>query len=273
MNNYFPPKVSIITVVFNAGKKLARTIESVLSQDYKNIEYIIVDGGSTDGSLEVIRKYRSRLSSWLSEPDEGIYDAMNKGLKMATGDLVGFLNSGDSFRNSAVKSAVSLAAPDFRNSIVCGAVRRFDLESDLEFVNTRSSDDLSRRLRRMPINHPATFVGMDVFRAIGPFDVEFQLSADYEFVMRAIAMGVGITYTEQVLTDMELGGISETPKTILRRAKENHLIRSRYGAGIFRNAMLSSEYLINQTGRAFLFGLFGGRLRRRYHQVRRRVTE
>src|SRR5690554_5935160 len=110
--SHFAPTLSVITVVYNNVKDIARTLHSVLDQSYPHIEYVVVDGGSTDGTLAVLRQYEDRISQLISEPDEGIYDAMNKGLRMATGDYVLFMNSGDQLYASNTVEAVFASAPD-----------------------------------------------------------------------------------------------------------------------------------------------------------------
>ena len=134
-NSYSSPLVSIITVVFNGERFIEKTINSVISQTYKNIEYIIIDGGSTDKTLDIIRQYEDRIDYWISEPDNGIYNAMNKGIKLSRGKLIGLINSDDWYMENAVETVVAryLANSDRANIIISGSIYRTDREENIIF--------------------------------------------------------------------------------------------------------------------------------------------
>jgi len=206
-----PSKVSIITVCFNSCRTIRDTIESVLAQDYGAIEYIIVDGGSTDGTLEVIQEYRERISTLVSEPDRGIYDAMNKGIDLATGEIVGMLNSDDFYIDEKVVTDL------------VGAMRRDGVEAvfaDLIYVDkldvgrVRRYYDSSRwtpgrfRFGWMPA-HPTFFVKRECYLRCGRFSLAYRIAADFEMLVRLLHRG-GVTYSyvARPVVKMRAGGTS-----------------------------------------------------------------
>lgn len=204
-------KISIITVVYNAEQTIGDTIRSVLEQDYPQIEYIIVDGASTDGTMAIVEQYRHRIAGIVSEPDKGIYDAMNKGIGLATGDIVGILNSDDFYIDS---HAVSKVADAFKNPSV-GAVF-----ADLVYVRP---DDLSTSVRRysskdfrpekfaygwMPA-HPTFFLRKRFYDEYGLYKTDYKIAADYELLIRMLYVhAVPYVYIPEVLIKMRLGGAS-----------------------------------------------------------------
>ena len=234
------PLISIITVVFNSRECLAQTIESVIDQSYPNLEYIIVDGGSSDGTVEVIQQYQSYLSTWISESDRGIYDAMNKGIKLAQGELIGILNSGDLYAPNALQTVAQLYREHRHESaIVTGAMTRFDPRSNLEFVQQRQLKELPQRINiGMPINHPATFVTKALYETVGGFNPEFKIGGDYDLIYRAYHNPtVKFIFTDRVLALMSMGGVSEKLSTVWLRAREAWKIRLGK-VNIMRNALL-----------------------------------
>jgi glycosyltransferase involved in cell wall biosynthesis len=208
-------KVSIVTVAFNSVSTIRDTIESVLGQSYARIEYIVIDGGSTDGTVEVVREYGARIAHFVSEPDRGLYDAMNKGVALATGDFIGLLNSDDIYQDADVVSSV-VAAVDHGARFVYG---------DLVYVRQADTSRVVRYWRGRPYTpsffergdvppHPTLFVRSDVYAEVGGFKAnDFRLSADYEFMLRAFGRhGSSARYVPRTLVRMRLGG--ETNRSI-----------------------------------------------------------
>ena len=203
--------ISIITVVYNGEKTLAQTIESVLAQDYPGLEYIVVDGNSTDGTLEVIKRYQHRLGHWVSAPDAGIYDAMNKGLRLATGQVVAFLNADDYYQHPCVVSNVATAFVAQNPDAVYG---------DLLYVNPRDPAQVVRywRARNYQANdflrgwmppHPTFFAKRTLFDAFGDFNTTLHTAADYELMLRFVHRhGIKLAYLPEVLVRMRTGGVS-----------------------------------------------------------------
>ena len=210
-------KFSLITVAFNSSKTISDTFQSVLSQTYNNIEYIIVDGNSTDDTLEIIKAYEPKFNGrmrWISEPDKGLYDAMNKGIKMATGDVVGIINSDDLFCDMG---AIQKISNMFETNNKLDGVY-----ADLYYV---AQDDINKIVRKWvtgfekPFNtgwhpaHPSMYIKKDVYSKYGLFDLNFKLAADFEIMLRFLdRYNICISYLSETLVKMRLGG--ETNKSI-----------------------------------------------------------
>lgn len=227
--------VSIITVSYNSEKTIAESINSVLDQTYKRIEYIIIDGASTDRTVSIIRKYEKKaLDSgveyqWVSESDKGIYDAMNKGLSMANGDIIGILNSDDAYSKDAIQTLMKYLPEDHRRSVYHGEIQKIDARGNLLFLSNKGEIKSRKQVcNQMPINHPATFVGSDVYETIGFYNTRYKLSADYEFVVRAYTSGTPFIYIDHVLTSMRIQGDSEKVSNLLIQLKEDYTIKQQF---------------------------------------------
>lgn len=199
-------KLSIITVCYNAAATIERTIRSVLGQqgDFE-IEYIIIDGGSTDSTLDIVRRYEAGITYWVSEPDEGIFDAMNKGIRAASGDWIGIINSDDWYAKSAFQHVVTCIRQRKADVVVGGVMR---VAEDLSYgkiilppAGTFAVDQ--------PNNHPATFVSKTVYEAVGAFNLAYRLASDLDFILRLQSSGQwAIVKLERVLSYMLEGGAS-----------------------------------------------------------------
>lgn len=220
--------ISIVTVVFNSKELIEKTIQSVIHQSHPNIEYIIIDGGSTDGTQAIVKQYEAHLSHWISESDRGIYDAMNKGIKLAQGQIIGILNSGDLYPPDALTTVAQLYAENLHEFlIITGAMNRFDADTGVEFVQQRSLQDLHRRINLgMPINHPATFVTPGVYQMVGCFNPEFKICGDYDLIYRAYhSQTVKFIFSDRLLACMSMGGMSEKHSHLWVRAREAMRVR------------------------------------------------
>jgi glycosyltransferase involved in cell wall biosynthesis len=202
-------RFSIITVVRNAADTVAECLESVAGQDYREVEHLVIDGASTDGTLRVIDEYRDRLAKVVSEPDRGIYDAMNKGLALATGDVVGFLNADDAYADRHVLSDVAALLQDTLTDAVYG---------DLVYVSAANPQRIVRYWRSgvyrpgsfsrgwMPA-HPTFFVRRDVYRRFGGFDLSYRLQSDFDLTMRLLEVQkIRSIYLPRILVRMRTGG-------------------------------------------------------------------
>ena len=177
------PKITIITVVWNDALNLCKTIASVLTQSYPNKEFIIIDGGSTDDTLSVIKSNVENLSHWQSEPDRGIYDAMNKGLASATGDYVNFLNAGDKFAHRQVLSQIAEEITRTSADIIYG--QSLHKNSDRTDGYIKGSRITRRALvRTVPFCHQALFTKRTLFETIGLYDLNYPIAADYDWMLR-----------------------------------------------------------------------------------------
>lgn len=195
-------RVSVITIVYNGEKFLEQTIQSVLTQSYKNIEYILIDGGSTDGTLDIIRKYDSRIAYWKSEPDKGISDAFNKGIALATGDLVGILNADDWYEPEAVARIVAKYEPD---SVLHGNKQYWNEDGGKAHQARPNLDVLPLE---MSLNHPTVFVSKSLYNRYGVFDLDYKLAMDYHLLLRFYAAGAKFIHVDHIITNMRLGGVS-----------------------------------------------------------------
>lgn len=216
-------KVSIITVCFNSASTIEDTIRSVREQRYEHIEHVIIDGGSTDGTQEVVGRHNGRIKKFVSEPDRGIYDAMNKGLRLATGDIVGFLNADDVYASPAVISEIVAA---MREDGVDGAY------GDLAYVRRR---DLNRVVRYWQAGayrsgafysgwsppHPTFFCRTSLYGRLGGFDPEYRIAGDFELMLRFIEKnGIRVQYIPKPLVWMRAGGRANRIRGIVQGNRE-----------------------------------------------------
>ena len=221
-----PPRVSIITVVFNNGELIERCISSVLSQSYDNIEYIVVDGGSTDGTIDVISKYKHAIDHLISEPDDGIYDAMNKGLQRASGDYIAFLNSDDYYLSDAVDASIRHIREHDLDLSYAGFVYADQNEQVVLADEGRPWDD-SMLIQGIPGGHETFFAHRRCYEIIGNFSLEYRVAADYDWVMRAYKAGFAAKPLEKIILVMAMGGASFDEKIEL---EENfRLLQENFG--------------------------------------------
>ncbi len=231
-------KISIITVCFNSEITIRHTIESVLSQTYSDIEYIIIDGASHDSTLKIINEYRNQISYILSEPNNGIYDAMNKGIKMASGEIVGFLNSDDIYEsNDIIKQIVDCFQETNDLDVLYG---------DVVFVNSKNVNKILRyyssknfkawklRFGWMP-PHPGSFIKKKVYQKYGNYDITFKISSDYElFVRLLLVQHLKYKRIDRILVRMRQGGVSTSSiKNIILLNFE--ILRACKNNGIYTN--------------------------------------
>ncbi len=196
-------KISVVTVCFNAAHLIEDTIKSVVGQTYTDIEYIVIDGGSSDTTTDIIRKYAEKISYWISEPDNGIYDAMNKGIKAASGDYINFMNAGDKFSDDSVLSKVATKLGS--QTIVSGNWRRCYADSSYKSASPKATEALRVE---MPICHQATFTRL-AYHKKHPFDSFYKYSADYAFFYKAWRNHQSFCYIDELIVDfLEAQGAS-----------------------------------------------------------------
>ncbi|MDB2590553.1 glycosyltransferase [Candidatus Thioglobus sp.] len=210
-------KLSIITVVRNNKEFIKDAIDSVLNQTYENIEYIIVDGASTDGTVEIVRSYGDKISEFISEPDSGLYDAMNKGIGLATGDVVGILNSDDLYMDDNV---IQRVVKEFEGRDVDSVY------ADLVFVKPGNLDKTVRCYDSSRFNlskfaygwmpaHPTFFVKKDIYEKHGVFRTDLKIAADFDILIRfLLTHKISYSYMREVLVKMRTGGVSTSFNSI-----------------------------------------------------------
>lgn len=232
-NGYFKqslpdkPLVTIITVVYNGVEYLEGTIRSVIEQTYDNIEYIIVDGGSDDGSVDLIKKYEDRIDYWVSENDNGIYPAMNKGITLANGDIIGIINSDDWLELETVKMVVGAASTIEEDQFVVHGKVAFYSSSDI-LVGVHGPKNIpGYYLFSTPFKHPSMFVSKELYSRVGLFDASNGLAADYDLMLRIVAYGCRTEFINRLFTNVRLVGVSTggysrvTNKELLMILKRN----------------------------------------------------
>ena len=222
----YHPKLSIVTVCLNSVKTLERTIESVLNQDYKNIEYIVIDGGSTDGTLEIIKKYSNYITLWISEKDNGISDAFNKGIKFATGEIVGIINSDDCYREGAFKKLIN--AYDENIDIYRG---------NIIFWNTKTGNQVSEvptigmPLSGWKINvcHQGVFICRKAYEKYGLFDTDLKYNMDFDLLLRFEHAGAKSKYIDYDMAYFTMSGVTFSGFTKEQRLEMEGVIRKNGG--------------------------------------------
>ena len=236
------PFFSIITVCFNSERTIERTLKSVLEQTFADYEYIIVDGGSKDGTLDIIKRYELLFEGrmrWISESDNGIYDAMNKGVKCSAGTYVWIVNSDDYIEQNSLSVLWNfISNHNSGNSfpVICGASRYFDEESGKILYIGRRDEKSCRRIYALDktcVIHPATLVPKDVYERYGYYDDRYKIIGDCDWARRVYKAGVPILFMDHVITNMSNGGISGTFSW--SRFKVNHADRRLYFKKFYPN--------------------------------------
>ena len=251
------PLVSIVTPSFNQARYLEATIQSVLSQNYPRLEYIIVDGGSTDASVEIIKKYESKLAWWVSEKDQGQTDAINKGFAHAKGDFFAWLNSDDTYEASALSSAVNFLQTHPEVGLAYGDANYINEENRVIGRFPAAQTDLVR-LRRGYVHIPqqAAFFRADLWRAVGPLDPSFYFAMDYDLWVR-LAMHSQVKYVPQMWANFRLHTSGKTISADDRCWPEMLRVHYRDG-GKFLSLIVAKYYI-----RKLIAPLWSLRLRRK----------
>lgn len=243
------PLVSVVTVVKNGAPHLTECMESVFTQSWPNVEYIVIDGGSTDATLDIIRSFEDRIDYWVSEPDRGIFDAMNKGLAIANGELIGLLNADDWYEPGALEAAATAYLEKGIPGIYYGDKhlvqvdmgRVYEMPASLEFW------------RGMTVCHQAMFVHREVYRRLGGYDLQYRLAADFDFFVRAVRGKIPFIRLERFVVNFRDSG--ESAQSLREGNREiSAILRKTYGA-------ISTIYVKNRLLTGYnLAAVAGGRL-------------
>lgn len=235
------PLVSIITVVYNGEDCLEPTIKSVIEQSYDNIEYIVVNSGSTDNTLEIIKKYEDYIYNWVSVPNERLYRALNNAISFCTGELIGIIHADDIYEKDAVSSIVRAYQKSDGKSIITGHCKMLFSDRSKWRIWITDVNDL---LPYQTIPHPSTFVPLSVYETYGLFDTSFKIAADQEFFCRCYQQSVHFIVVDRVISIFGPPGISS--KYYLGET-EKFRIRLRYKLNIFKSITMSSYSFLTIT--------------------------
>lgn len=230
MNNL---KFSIITVCYNSERTIERTIQSVLAQTYLNCEYLIVDGASTDRTLEIANTYKPLFKGRmhiLSEPDNGLYDAMNKGIHLATGDVIGIVNSDDWLESDALDNVAQAIKQNngSMDALYCGWISFHYMDGSIQKMKTSHTilEQLSQRYEMGGVRHPAVFVPKQIYEQLGSFDDNMKVMADTDLILRYYFAGVKFRYIEKIISNMSDGGVSN--RDLLKAYNDYRMILRKY---------------------------------------------
>lgn len=248
--------ISIITATYNSGATLCDTFESVLAQTYKDIDYIVIDGKSNDNTIDIIKEYEPRFNGkmhWISEPDKGIYDAMNKGIAMATGDVIGILNSDDFYSDNNILETISKEVEDM--DAIYGDVHYVndgDLTKCVRYYSSKGFRRWKMRLGFMPA-HPSFYCRRTVYSRYGLFDTDFKVAADFEQLLRLIFVNrIYIKYLPHDFVTMRTGGASSSGLQSHKQIIRDHLLAYKKN-GVYSNYFLEGiRYLckLGEIGKA-----------------------
>ncbi|MGE6356509.1 glycosyltransferase family 2 protein [Flavobacterium sp. NPDC079362] len=243
-------KVSIITICYNRKKTIAQCIESVLNQNYTNIEYILIDGNSTDGTKGIIQAYSDKISQYISEPDKGMYDAINKGLKMATGDIIGLMHSDDEFYDTVVvNKIVDAFESNAQIEGVYGDGIYVSNDAEEKVVRNRIGGEYDfEKLKTgwLPL-HPTVYFRKSVIDKLGSYDLNFKIASDTEFLLRYLFVNkIKLDYLRTYVVKMRMGGLSTSYKRAFEVLHEDYRIYKHHGLSAFRAVFLKKLLALKQ---------------------------
>ena len=244
-------KISVIIPTFNSAKTIQDTLESIISQNWSDLQIIIQDGGSTDDTKAVVGKYPVAMSGWQSEPDNGIYDAMNKGIRRATGEIIAILNSDDTWLPGTLER---VASAFFRNpdvGIVSGSIEVWEDSQNGAKVVLKSS--LLHLHTGLTIQHPAMFVRRSVYNCIGLFNTHYHIGADYDFVLRCLKANVPWIILDDVFTRMRAGGKGGSTFTL----DDWQIRRSHKLSSSINETIICANSFVRHLARQVILKIFG----------------
>ena len=227
--------ITIITVVYNNVNHIKGAIQSVLLQNYPNIEYVVIDGNSNDGTLEVLEEFRNQISVLLVEPDTGIYDALNKGISLSNGEVVGFLHSDDFFANNDVIADIAKVFKNDKTEVVYG---------DLDYVKNNNESIVRRwkagNFSQRKLNygwmppHPTFYARRELYKNFGGFNLAYKIAADYDCMLRFLQKDIVVSYIPKVLIKMRVGGASNKSfRNIIQKSQEDYRVMKNNKIGGF----------------------------------------
>ena len=237
------PKISVVTVVYNSAALIENTVKSIINQSYSHIEYIVVDGGSTDGTIDILNRYKKNISTLISEPDRGIYDAMNKGIRLATGDFLVFINSGDKFSSHDILEKIFSAQESSTADVIYGDTDITDGEGNIIHSRRhRPPESLNWKSFKhgMLVCHQSFIARRSL---VENYDLNYRYAADFDWCIRILKKSKSVYNSRQVVSLFLEGG--QTRKTIVPGLKERFkIMRHHYGliSAIYRNIILGVRF-------------------------------
>jgi glycosyltransferase len=243
-------RITIITVCYNRKTTIAKAIESVLNQNYDNIEYIIIDGNSTDGTKEIIETYRDKISLYISEPDNGMYDAINKGVHRATGDIIGLMHSDDEFFDeNAISNIVSRFITDPTTDGVYGDGVYVSNDIEERMIRNRIGGTFSiQKIKSgwLPL-HPTVYLKKSIIHKYGLYNLDFKIASDTEFLLRYLyKYKIKMSYINTYIVKMRMGGMSTNAKRALEVLYEDYKIYKYHGLPAFHVVFLKKSLALKQ---------------------------
>lgn len=246
--------ISVITVSYNSVKTIAYAIESVLSQTYPHIEFIIIDGASTDGTTAVVRSFGNKISKFISEPDHGIYDAINKGVLISSGDIVGILNSDDFFYDNRVIEKVAKSFSEHDVDAVYGDVQFVDSRNTSKIIRFYSSKNFNISKFKygfMPA-HPSFYVRRNIFEKLGYYKTDYKIAADFDLLVRFMYLNrIKCLYLEMTFLSMRTGGISN------RSIKSKYILNREVARACMENGIRTNYFFLYLKYLVKIFEFFG----------------
>lgn len=243
-------RVSIITVCYNRKDTIAKSIESVLTQDYPDIQYIVIDGNSTDGTKEIIQSYSDKITTYISEPDSGMYDAINKGLALATGDIVGLMHSDDEFYDLTVVSKIVAAfksAPETDGLYGNGIYISNDTEQRIVRNRIGGSYDFEKiKSGWLPL-HPTVYLKKSIINKYGFYNLDFKIASDTEFLLRYLFKHkIKMIYLDEYVVKMRMGGLSTSYKRAFEVLYEDYKIYKYHQLSAVQSVFLKKVKALGQ---------------------------
>ena len=247
------PKISIITITFNSEKTLEETIQSVISQDYDNLEYLIIDGGSKDGTMAIIERYRDKIAFVVSEPDKGISDAFNKGIRNATGEIIGIINSDDLLLPGALNAVAS--AYEESVDVYRGRTIRWNYVTGTKTRGIPSMKFPVKAIKERPICHQSTFVTKRAYEKYGAFDVNLKFMMDKDLLVRLYEAGTRWKYVNADLAVSRSGGVTDKYGFWIKRKEVYAVIKKNNGGTIY--AILRVLWFLGRQSVKSILSVFG----------------
>lgn len=250
------PKISVITITYNSAKTVEETIKSIISQNYDDLEYIIIDGGSTDGTLNIVNKYRDKIAVVISEPDNGISDAFNKGIKNASGEIIGIINSDDLLLPGALQKIAEHYSPDI--DVYSGILLFWDDKTG-ETSECIPDVKFNKLKLQYNVNHPSRFIRKDAYERFGCYEVNLRYMMDIELLCRFYKNGATYKYIDSQLAKFRMGGT--TNDSIYKKKEDYRYFVKSYGGSEFDFKRIWVQAVIKYNMIQIGYKLFGDDLR------------